>query len=200
MCKDNAICVEVSQVLDFCFQTEQQDVCLPLSVFTPVSLGAVCSCTSSTASCTLTSVSCTEVSRTASTTAGFYDVTFLVSYALTVNIVNFAGVVTCSSTNTASFFKTITLCAPDGATTACDLTFSCGPCICIDDVVCCSFNLCMVFKSIFPVVLSVTGTVLTPTLCVTPSPFPPVCPPVVPTLCNNCPPSKKCRDPWIKEV
>ena len=181
------ICIEVPQVLDFCFQTESQDVCLPLAAFTLV-VPTLLTCTGHTASCTLTSISCTEVSRTATTTAGFFDVTFLVSYSLTINIVNSAGVVIAHSTNTASFFKTVVLCAPDGASTACDITFSCGPCICIDDVVCCSFNLCIVIKSIFPVVLSVVGTVLTPTLCVMPSPFPPVCPPMVPTICNNCPP------------
>lgn len=183
------ICIEVNQVLDFCFQTEQQDVCLPLSAFT-LTVPTLLTCSpGSTASCTLTSISCTEVSRTASTTAGFYDVTFLISYALTINIVNPTGTIIAHSTNTASFFKTVTLCAPDGAITECDITFSCGPCICIDDVVCCSFNLCIIIKSIFPVVLSVTGTVLTPTLCVTPSPFPPVCPPTVPTICSNCPPA-----------
>jgi len=187
----DSICIEVPQVLDFCFQTESQDVCLPISAFTPVVAGATCTCVNSTASCTLTSVSCTEVSRTPSVSAatGFFDVTFLVSYTLTINIISSSGTITCTSTNTASFFKTVTLCAPDGATTVCDITFGCGPCICIDDVVCCSFNLCLVIKSIFPVVLSVVGTVLTPTVCVTPSPFPPVCPPAVPTVCNNCPPN-----------
>jgi len=181
------ICIEVPQVLDFCFQTESQDVCLPLAAFTFVKDDPPRTCRDRTAACTLTSISCTEVSRTASTTAGFFDVTFLVSYSLTINILNLSGVIIAHSTNTASFFKTVTLCAPDGAITACEITFSCGPCICIDDVVCCSFNLCIVIKSIFPVVLSVIGTVLTPTLCVTPSPFPPICPPTVPTLCNNCP-------------
>ncbi|MDA8336859.1 MAG: hypothetical protein M0Z41_18040 [Peptococcaceae bacterium] len=182
-------CIEVNQVLDFCFQTESQDVCLPLSAFT-LAVPTLLTCTGNTASCTLTSVSCTEVTRVASVSAptGFFDVTFLVSYALTINIVNSVGTIIAHSTNTASFFKTVTLCAPDGAITACELTFGCGPCICIDDVVCCSFNLCLVIKSIFPIVLSVTGTVLTPTVCVTPFPFPPVCPPVVPTVCSNCPP------------
>jgi len=182
-------CIEVNQVLDFCFQTESQDVCLPLTAFTLV-VPTLLTCTGNTASCTLTSVSCTEVSRVASVSApsGFFDITFLISYALTINIVNPAGTVIAQSTNTASFFKTIVLCAPDGATTICESTFGCGPCICIDDVVCCSFNLCLVFKSVFPVVLNVSGTVLTPTVCVTPLPFTPVCPPVVPTVCSNCPP------------
>jgi len=182
------ICIEVPQVLDFCFQTETSDVCLPLSVFVPVAPATVCTCTGSTASCTLTSVTCTEVSRAPAANSGFFNVTFLVSFTLTVNIINAAGVVTCTATTTSSFFKTVTLCAPDGATTVCDVTFGCGPCICIDDVVCCTFNLCLVIKSVFPVVLSVAGTVLTPGVCVTPSPFPPVCPPTVPTVCLNCPP------------
>ncbi|MDA8336857.1 MAG: hypothetical protein M0Z41_18030 [Peptococcaceae bacterium] len=178
------ICIEVPQVLDFCFQTEPFDVCLPLAVFTP----AITACpTGAVASCTLTSATCSEVSRVASTTPGFFNVTFLVSVTQLVTVTSTTGA-TFSTTNSTSFFKTVTLCAPDGATTICDITTGCGPCICIDDVVCCTFNLCLVIKSVFPVVLSVVGTVLTPTLCTQVSPFPPVCPPVVPTICVNCPP------------
>jgi len=178
------VCIEVPQVLDFCFQTEPFDVCLPLTVFTP----AITACNSNVASCTITGASCTEVSRVAAVTPGFFNVTFLVTVTQMITISTTTGITVAATTNTTSFFKTVTLCAPDGATTLCDVTTSCGPCICIDDVVCCSFNLCLVFKSVFTVVLSVTGTVLTPTLCVQVSPFPPVCPPAAPTVCVNCPP------------
>ena len=191
------ICIEVPQVLDFCFQTEQFDVCLPLDVFKKMSPDLSdpstcpikhCDAHGCTASCTLTQVQCHETQRTPSTTAGFFNVTFLVSLTQEITLTCTTPPTTCTTSHTTSFFKTVVLCAPDGATTVCEVTTGCGPCICIDDVVCCTFNLCLVFKSVFPVVLSVVGTVLTPTLCVTPSPFPPICPPTVPTVCVNCPP------------
>lgn len=186
------ICIEVPQVLDFCFQAETTDICLPLSGFVPILPATACtSASGTTVACSVVAVSCTEIipatGRVASTTPGFFNVTFAVSFSLAISLVNAAGVTTCATFVTSSpFAKTIVLCAPDGALTVCDVTPVCGLGIAIDDVVCVSVNLCLVFKSVFPVVLSVVGTVLTPTICVSPSPFPPICPPFTPTICAPC--------------
>ncbi|HUW64259.1 MAG TPA: hypothetical protein VMW83_06140 [Spirochaetia bacterium] len=188
----NPICIEVPQVLDFCFQAETTDICLPVFGFVPIAPALTCTCaTGNTVACSVVAVSCTEIvpapGRVPSTTPGFFNVTFAISFSLAITLVSPTGVATCATFVTSSpFTKTVVLCAPDGAITVCEVTPACGLGICIDDVVCVSVNLCLVFKSVFPVVLSVIGTVLTPTLCVMPSPFPPICPPLPPTICAPC--------------
>ena len=135
-------------------QVQLPEVCLPDSAFTPVPPATSCTPppAGSTANCSVTAVSCTEVSRTNSVTVpGLQDVRFLVVFSLNVGIISPAGVTVCQTSQTSEFYQIVTLSAPPGVATFCETVFGCGPCIAIDDVVCCPLEACLtVFTFVLP--------------------------------------------------
>lgn len=121
---------------------------------------------------------CAELGRTPPDQSGYSKVSFAVTVGYMLKILSPGGTVICTFLNqTLSLVKTVVLCAQEGVSTVCDLTVNCGPCYPVNDVVCCSFELCLVIKSVVVIILALPGTVLTPSS----NPVTPLIRPTVPT-------------------
>lgn len=168
-------CIQVPKVYDFCFQAETfPNVCTSTD-------GCVVE-SGATTSCAITSTTCSFVSSTQIDTTDFYNVTFAITVRATVTITNPNGS-TCTVTDTLSFTKTVTLCAPVGTVQSCEVAGAvCGPCVIVGYTVCCNISLCLVFLSTATVALLVPSYgFCTPTACVVAAA--PPCPPIFPTSC-----------------
>ncbi len=183
-------CIEVTKVFDFCFQTETlSNECFPI----PASCGTVPP--GSTVSSKVTSVTCTTMSVTPiPNSGGFANVSLLIVATESITLTSPSGTVLCTFTDTITFFKTVTLCAPDGVHIDCSAPATAvGPCAIVDGAVCCTVNLCLLIQSTAVVkILVPTFGFCVPAPCVVlptppfvcpPSPlFPPQCTPVPPTV------------------
>lgn len=170
-------CIQVTKVYDFCFESNTlSNVCTAIPV----------TCVGATAAtCTVTHCTCSFASSTPSTISGFVNATFVVACTVQFTIYSSAG--TCTTSTTASFMETVTLCGPPGTVQSCQVVSEqCGPVAIIDNMVCTSLTVCVVFLSTALVTLLVPSYgFCTPAPCATlpvlPCPptslFPPQCQP-----------------------
>lgn len=178
----DVVCIETYKVYDFCFQSlHLENNCFTPRVTPPP--GAVIDCA-------VVKAECEEAGRTEPDENGRANVTF----AITVKIKTKIEHEDCSRHHVCdphefTFFRTVSLCAPEGTHTICDVVnSSCGPCIVTNGQICCSVDLCIVISSVAPVKLLVpTFGFCTPTECEAVSPISPfVCPgKLFPAPCNN---------------
>jgi len=167
-------CIQTTKVYDFCFQQEsREDVCFPIptDLTNPPVPGA-------TITCTVDNVTCTVLSVTPSGVDGFANVTLLITVSITFSWTN-PDNTTGSFTDTFSFTKTVTLCAPDGTNVTCEIAASrCGPSYLLNNQICTQIDLCILIESLALVKLLVPAYgFCTPSECVV-LPKPPLaCPP-----------------------
>lgn len=176
------VCIETYKVYDFCYQSlHLENNCFPVAA--PPPPGSVIDCS-------VVCTDCDEAGRTDPDENGRANVTF----AITVKIKTKIEHEDCTrhhhcDPHEFTFFKTVSLCAPKGTRTCCDVVNSaCGPCIYTNGQICCTINLCIVISSVAPVKLLVpTYGFCTPTECEAVSPIDPfVCPGrIYPDPCNN---------------
>ena len=190
------VCIETEKVYDFCFQVERKEnVCFSLPEYChPNSDDHVW--------CMIKKVECEEISREPlSTPGGFFNVTFLITVGVKFRICkrydlddadekddwdqhaeseHVDSKHKCRFWRTFSFTKTVTLCAPEGTVSQCEIpTYSCGPCVLTPTrQVCCTFILCILIqtKALVKLLLPSYGFCV-PAECVQVSPEFPECPP-----------------------
>jgi hypothetical protein len=181
------VCIEVTKVYDFCFQSEsRENICFPI----PASCGTVPPGTTATG--TVTSVTCsTQSISPIPSQPGFANVTLLITVTESLTLTAPDGTTLCTFSGQFFFLKTVTLCAPTGVSVTCSAPASAvGPCVIIGSEVCCTVNICLLIQSAALVKLLVPsyGFCVPAPCVVAPSPpfpcppsplFPPQCAPVV---------------------
>ncbi len=180
------VCIEVTKVYDSCFQT---DILLATATVAPAISGTVVS-----GGCTVTGTSCTLISSTPAASPPnppppavplFQNLTFNVVVSGSVTVISSAGLST--GAFTVSQLKTVTLFAPSGVSTLCEITADCQITSISGNTVNINIDLCEVFKTVFLAQLLVPAYgFCTPSPC---SVSPIVCPPVPPPQFPPDPPS-----------
>ncbi|WP_051273761.1 hypothetical protein [Desulfotruncus alcoholivorax] len=177
----DVVCIETYKVYDFCYQSLH----LENNCFTPSSTPPP----GSVIDCMIVHTDCEEVGRTEPDEHGRANVTFAITVKIKIKIHHDSFERHHHDPHEFSFFKTVSLCAPEGTRTFCEVVnSSCGPCIVTNGQICCAINLCIVISSVAPVKLLVpTFGFCTPTECEAVSPIDPfVCPgKLFPDPCRN---------------
>ncbi|HEX6970952.1 MAG TPA: hypothetical protein VF234_01890 [Limnochordia bacterium] len=168
------VCIEVNKVYDFCFQTERQSATFTVpKTVTMGQVGEAVPCMVDVANTT-----CMElVALRQPLPGGFANVTL----SITVPII--LGTPPNTVTETITFMKTVTICAPEGTTVDCRIAAARCECVITaiqnhERVVNCNVDLCIIVESRALVKLLVPSFgFCVPAPCVT-FPLPPfVCPP-----------------------
>ncbi len=172
------VCIEVTKVYDSCFQAE---TLAATATVAPAISGTVVS-----GGCTVIGTSCTLVSSTPApvppnpappATPVFMNLTFNVVVSGTVDVLSAAGLSV--GAFQVSQLKTITLFAPSGVSTQCEISANCTVTSISGNLVNISVDVCEVFKTVFQAQLLVPSYGLcTPSPC---SVSPLVCPPSPPS-------------------
>ncbi len=186
-------CIQVNKLYDFCFQTITRDnICFDL----PASCGEVPP--GSTAVGTVTSVTCTTSSivpilNSSGQPTGFANVTLLVTVTESITVTGPDGTTLCTFSGQFSFFTSITICAPHGVSINCQAPATAvGPCVILNEDVCCNVSVCLLIESVALVNLLVPNYgFCVPAPCVVAPAAPFTCPPVplYPPQCVTPPPT-----------